>query len=736
LGSRPAGVPAPVLARRAAWHRADDRARRGLPALGHLDFHCVLSADDRCRAGQPFQQQTNFIDTLYANGIAESEVEVLQSMGVARVVVEQLGLANDPVFLANGRSVLRSMLGLLTAPFTHAVPNTPESHAIDAADLLNKMTRVRRVGMSFILELDVATHDPALSVRLNDAIVDAFVDAGLDAMKANTKRASIWLEDRLATLQHQAVAADRAVQDFKAEAGIVDTDKGLMNEQHLGDLTSQLALARARVADATARRDRIRQILANGTSAEQMSDALENTVIVHLREQYVDAANQAAAWTAKVGPNHASVIQLHDKMRDIQQQIQSELGRISEGIESDYRVAVSNQGDIEKQLAGLVADASRTNVSLVRFRELESAADNYKALYADFLQRYTEAVQNQSFPISDVRVVTRAPLPLRQSWPIVLIVLGGAIVLGCGFGLIAALVRESLDAGLHTAAQVRTGLGLQCLGMLPMLRQPGLKLRARGWRAPPTVGDAATGPRVLAAPALLRQVMLAPFSPYAEAIRGLRFKLTRMSEGRRAVNVIGCVSALSGEGKTTVSANFAFFLAGAGFRTLLVDGDLRRQSLSTLLSPDRQAGFADVVSGRLQLNDVLWRDPETGLAFLPAAFDRSGAPGKPAHGTDAILATLGGLLGSLREQFDYILVDLPAMLPVVDAAVAARTVDGVVIVVEWGRTPLAVVQDSIEQSQIDPQRLLGVILNKVDLEKLSNYPTTAQARGPAPLVPA
>ena len=171
------------------------------------------------RAGLPFQQQTNFIDTLYANGIAESEVEVHQSIGVARAVVRQLGLANDPVFLGNGRSITAVALGLITAPFATQVQGAADDGEIAAAELLNKMTRVRRVGMSFILELDVTTHDPMLLARLNDAMVDAFVDAGLDAMKANTKRASVWLEDRLATLQHQAAAADRAVQDFKAEAG-------------------------------------------------------------------------------------------------------------------------------------------------------------------------------------------------------------------------------------------------------------------------------------------------------------------------------------------------------------------------------------------------------------------------------------------------------------------------------------------------------------------------------------
>jgi succinoglycan biosynthesis transport protein ExoP len=685
------------------------------------------------KAATPFQVQPDVIDSQYASGIAESELEILQSMGVARDVVRTLKLQDDPVFLSNGSSLVRRALGLLAQPFSRTPPATADSGETQAAELLTHMIHVQRIGMSFILELDVTTNSAVLSTQLNNALVDAFIAAGLEAKNVNTKRASIWLQQRIAELQGQAAAADRAVQEFKAEARIVDTDKGLMDAQRMGELTSQLVLARARVADASARRDRVRQVVANGVTNEGVSDELDNQVIIHLREQYVDAANQASEWTARVGANHAAVLQVRARMKEIQNQIRAELDRIAEGAESDYRVAVSNQSDIERQFDGLVSEADRTNLNLVRLRALQTASDTYKALYEDFLQRYTEAVQNQSFPISNIRVVTRATQPLRQSWPIVLVILGGSLGAGIVLGLIAAMVRDSLDRGIHTGAQIQAGLGLPCLGMLPILRGPDSDMGAQRRRMP--AAASAPDARAIVAPAILRQVMVKPFSPYAEAIRGLRFKLARLSAGRRDGGVIGCVSARPGEGKTTISANFAFFLASAGFRTLLVDWDLRRQSLSQMLSPGRQSGFADVASGAVALENALWNEPATGLTFLPAAaFRDAGAAGR-MRDPDAILSGFGELLATLRARFDYIVVDLPAMLPVVDAAVAARLMDGVLIVVEWGKTPLAVVQDSIAQSQIDPERLLGVVLNKADLDQVGDYQLAAQAQGPSPLVP-
>jgi succinoglycan biosynthesis transport protein ExoP len=664
------------------------------------------------QAAAPFQEQAGAVDSAYSNGLAESEVEILQSMGLAREVVRMLQLQDNKAFLANGGSRVGWALGLLSRPFTASAPATATSRETAAAEILGHMIRVRRVGLSFILELDVTSDSADLSAQLNNALVDAFVLSGIEAKTANTKRASVWLQQRIAELQGQATAADRAVQDFKAEARIVDTDKGLMEAQHIGELTTQLVLARARVADATARR----------------------AVIIHLREQYVDAADQAAQLTARVGPNHDSVVQLRLRMQDLKLQIRSELDRIAQGTESDYKVALANQSDLQRQLDGLVTEAEKTNYSMVRLRELQSAADTYKALYADFLQRYTEAVQNQSFPISNIRVVTRAETPLRQSSPHAALVLGVALLAGIAFSLTAALVWESFDRGIRTAALVLSGLGLPCLGMLPALKLTASDARARRWEG--AVANASVDPRLIAAPAILRQVMLRPFSSYGEAIRGLRFKLARRSDSPRDGGVIGFASAQPGEGKTTVAANFAFFLAGAGFRTLLVDWDLRRQALSQTLSPGRQSGFADVVAGAVDLDAAMWRDTTTGLSFLPAAGFGTTPGAGGLREPDMILATFGELLTSLRDRFDYIIVDLPPLSPVVDTAVAARLVDGIVIVVEWGRTPLAIVQDSIAQSQIDRERLRGVVLNKVDFDKVGQYYAPAQADGSAPLVPA
>jgi capsular exopolysaccharide synthesis family protein len=188
--------------------------------------------------------------------------------------------------------------------------------------------------------------------------------------------------------------------------------------------------------------------------------------------------------------------------------------------------------------------------------------------------------------------------------------------------------------------------------------------------------------------------------------------MTRGSGRRAEIRVIACISALPGEGKSTTCANFAFSLAQSGFRTLLLDWDFRKQTLSRLLAPERHAGFSAVASGDVGLEDAMWRHPETRLDFLPAD------PQAPQVDFGSLLVRKE--LSALREQYDYVVIDLPAVSAVADALSAAGAADGYLLIVEWGRTPLEAVRETL--ADLDRGRALGAVLNKVDVNALTRYP--------------
>jgi succinoglycan biosynthesis transport protein ExoP len=145
------------------------------------------------------------------------------------------------------------------------------------------------------------------------------------------------------------------------------------------------------------------------------------------------------------------------------------MGKIAESYKSDYEISLTRETSILKSLDSTVADSRITNRAQVQLRELESNAHTARTMYENFLQRYMEAVQQQSFPISEARLITPAAPPSTRSHPKTLTVLmvsvAGSMMIAFG----AAVLREASHRVFRTGAQVEDVLHVNCLAVLPAL---------------------------------------------------------------------------------------------------------------------------------------------------------------------------------------------------------------------------------------------------------------------------
>jgi succinoglycan biosynthesis transport protein ExoP len=239
-----------------------------------------------------------------------------------------------------------------------------------------------------------------LSSRLANALVEVYLQRQVAALSDVSSLASGWMQKRVKELRDQAIAADREVQTYRAAHNILDTDKGQFNAQQLGDFSLQQTIARTRLADAQAKFDRINAITPDRLVDAPMAEAIENTVIVGLRKQYLDARRRESDWSSRYGVNHTAAANARSEMAELQGSIRNELSRISETYRSELEVAKANEAELTRQLAVLAAAAATVNGDRIMLRALQSAADSYKSIYENFLTRYTQAVQDQSFPIT------------------------------------------------------------------------------------------------------------------------------------------------------------------------------------------------------------------------------------------------------------------------------------------------------------------------------------------------
>jgi exopolysaccharide transport family protein len=664
------------------------------------------------------QQQSVLADTPVDVPQLESQIQILTSKAIATSVINQLKLANDPEFRDPGRS-WRSVIREWLSGTTPARPVDPMDRLVDDFD---KRLSAIRLGYSTVIEISFSASNAERSAVIANAIANTYITDQLSAKFDASRTATAWLQDRLRELGKQALTAERAVNLFKSQNNIVAADGKLMDEQQVTDLNSRLVAARAQTSEALTRLNRLETILASnsadsasiGSLDASGSDALSNPIIINLRQQYLENARREVEYSARLGRDHLAVVNLRTQMKGIRTSILDEVRRLAGSSRSDFEVAKQRQQDIEKQLALAVSQSRTTNSAELTMRELETSAKGYRSFYESFLQRYMGSVQQESFPISEARVISPATPPQGKSKPKTVLILALGILGGIALGTALGFLREIMDRVFRTSAQLEATLQLPCLSIVPLLRdieQKGPSLGA------PVRADKEFGQMTLSrSSGMCWAATTMPLSRFAESIRSVKLAID-LNPTKTSNKIVGITSALPNEGKSTIAASLAQLIGHAGKRVIIVDCDLRNPTLSANLAPNAGAGIIDVLSGARSLEETVWRDPKTNLVFLPVA-----KRAQLFHTSEILSAEQTmRLFDKLRATYDYVIVDLPPLAPIVDVRAATPLIDCFILVVEWGRTKTDVVQHALHTAPNVYEALVGAVLNKTDMRAMKRY---------------
>jgi succinoglycan biosynthesis transport protein ExoP len=682
----------------------------------------------------------------------ETEIELVKSEPVALSVIKELGLAKDPEFLGP-QSIFGVVLEFASYFFSSSNPTVlSESEATRAAlEVLSKNLAVKRVGSSYNLSIQYRSGNTNRAAQIANAIARAYIAEQLEGKYDSTRRATQWLHGRIEELNEKRALAERVVVDFKKQNNMITADGKLVNEQQMRELNSQLVVAHKQTSEAKARLDRIDEVIRDDSfdtkTGPTVADTLNNPVITQLRTRYFEFVNREAMYARKYGANHLAVVNLRDQIRDLRGSILEELKRLREGYLSNYEIAKQEEQELERRLAEGVAQSEPVNQAQVPLGELESSAENYRTTYNNFRQRYTESLQQQSFPISDARILTSASPPSGKSSPKTALVLVLAAAGGLVFGVAVGMLRELMNGSFCTKAQVESALQTACISVVPIvengkhqtLRDARLAARDQG------LGDGSGSRTIVRDQDLIWTAVNSPFSRFAEALRSIKVAIDQnsgaASSGREAVSkdgeplygaakassvakrkrkactIIGFTSSLPHEGKSTIAASLALLMAQAGTRVILVDCDLRNPSLSRKFAPKAERGVLDVIAGRVPLEDAVWKEMSTNLTFLPVATKTC-----IEHSSEILAAAATkGLFEDLQSNYDYVIVDLPPLMPVVDTRTTTWFVDSYVCVTEWGCTKIGAVKYAFKDAPNVYENLLGVVLNKANIDRLSTY---------------
>ena len=562
-----------------------------------------------------------------------------------------------------------------------------------------------------MLEINFRSNNPEQAIKVVDALINAYLFHQLNVMYQANRRAGNWMEERLQALREQAATAERAVIEFKAKNNIVAAGGGtLMSESELSEISGELASTRSHASDVKARLERIEAVRQSyqqdqpaSAADESVIEALNNSIITKFRMQYLDLVTREGEFSERYGKNHSATVNLRREIRDVRRSIGDELGRIAETYRSELEIAKKRQDEAEKRLGALVSQSTKTNQAQVTLFSLEAAAQSYRKLYDSFLRQHTEAVQQQSLPVSDAQEVSPASIIKADSRSSRFVVFGMIIfaggILGVGFGVL----QDLMDRGFRTREHVQFALETECVALVPRLLDG--RSNKVSWRT----------------------IVEAPSSTYAEAIRSIKLTLDldlksenldpNLKSEKTSGNVIGLTSCLPKEGKSTIAAAMARLIAKSGTRVILVDCDVRNPSLTRALAPDAKTGVLELIDGKVDLADAVLIDSTTKMAFLPTVAN-------PDLPNSAELLASGGaksLFTALQMKYDYVIVDLAPLTAGFDVRASSRLIDSYLLVIEWGSTKMEAVQHAVRNASIVQENIIGAVLNKVDMAVMDLY---------------
>ena len=665
---------------------------------------------------------------LSANGAAtflSTQVAALQSRDLAERVIRSRGLADSEAFLDPGPrrrgrlslsgTTLRLLRprGLETAPAGPSEDGSAGRGAVDPAliDRYMRYLSVQEIRGTDLVAVRFTTPSPSLSAFLAAAHTQAYLEANEEARRADDVTAKEFLGRQLRESREHAERAEAALSRFAAEhPNVAINEEQKTVAQRISDVSSLLSKAEGTRLALHSRYDFLTR-----PDGDALAYFLGRPGIQKLHLAILDLRAQRAGLGQRLGPRHPQILELRRQEDEIEHQLRAEVGQEVASVRSRNDAAQLREEELRRKLAHLGATAVELRDLGARYQLLKSDEENAYALHASLLKQQMETAVNSELAASNVRVVERAEVPLHASRPNMPLDLTLGVLAGLVLAVGAAFFCEYFDQSVKSRHEVEGLLRLPTLAVIPNFalarRATARALHARGLPAMADANgaaangsggaDGAGGPSDLV-------VLREPWSRVAEAFRSFRTAVL-FSVPEAPPKVILVTSTRAAEGKTVGSINLATALAQAGSRVLLLDADLRHPRCHCLLGVDAARGLSSFLAGKVELESVLQTLDAPPLSFIPAG----PLPVAPAELVGS--ARMRQALTDLRGQYDFVIVDTPPVLPVTDAVVLATKADAVVLVMKGHGTPRELVRLARDRLALAGARLLGVVVNNVDL---------------------
>jgi polysaccharide biosynthesis transport protein len=674
----------------------------------------------------PFEE----IKSIGAGSFLQSQARLLESRALAAGVIEKLKLYENPAFIGKlGRGKRPpdpADLGFRESLITSFIKNIT----------IAPITGTQMVDVRFSLG------DSQQASATLDALFDGFIEMVIRKRYMASEKATEFLDRQIASLRADIEEREKKLNAYGSQKDILPlTSAETPTVTKLTQLNKSLTEA---TIDRIDKYNRYAQI--NAAPLGEIPNAPADGLIQSLRQQYSTLSREYSKRLATLRPEYPEMQRLKSEVDAAKEALQAETQNLARKAYQDFTAAQQKEQSIQQLLNENKNEAFRDNSNAVQYNSLRIELESRKTLLQTLSKRKSEtdvSTQLKGLEAINVWVVDRADHPVHPASPnkrkIVLI----SLIIGLAGGVGLALGLESQTQTINTSKDVKNATGLLTIGIVPafessknvpeftrlvnVIRGNGMPAQAKEnkarsndipespipifFRPDPSGEEKAKSPKL----AIELIAALEPYSIQAESYRSIRTTLLVSAPPNR-IHVVLFTSALAREGKSSTVSNLAAVLSKVGKKVVVVDTDLRKPKQGKIFNAQEGPTLAEYLNNpNLEIAEIVKTTSFPNLNLITC--------GPPQKNVLEVLTSsrMEELIKSLREQFDYVLLDSPPILAVSDALVIGQMVDATILVARGGITPVAALKQA--KQKLDAHKIvsLGVILNGVDLIEQDVY---------------
>ena len=563
---------------------------------------------------------------------------------------------------------------------------TPREAAMELRNRLN----VRQNELSQFMRLTLSGTRSETLARTMNVLLDEFIEAAVNLKRSNLVEFSNTLGEQLEVQRQNLTSAEAALETFKVNTATLPSENTpipggvtITNSPALSDFFNQ------RVAFETVRRDReaLEQVVQESRGGRVRPEALLAVPAVvnsspnlgNAIKDHTAAEGNLRAMRQKWTEQHPMVVQAREQLERMETVTLPQIA--AQALTQLQR----QEADLDRRIKGASSEIRQIPQRMIEEQRLTREVNVANDLYTNLKQNYAKAKLAEASAIPDVTIHDRAVAPerpLTNQAPVTLAaMIGGGLLLG----VMLAILLDLIDRRFRYPEQASQELGLDVLGGIP------------------TVHRTKSG-----------QTRLEDAAQLVESFRALRLSVRNACapNGPVAVTV---TSPGPGDGKSFISSNLALSFAEAGYRTLLIDGDIRRGQLHTMFNVPQRPGLVDYLFGTSTLEEVILDTTHRNLSILPCGSRRQRGPELLASDETA------RVIRSLREQFDALIIDTAPLGAGIDPFALGAASGNLLLVLRTGKTDRKLAQAKLNVLDRMPVRLIGAVLNDIKAEGIYRY---------------